>query len=44
MKAECPRDLALARRLVRRSDEIEDLLASGETSGSIRRPIAGNSG
>jgi hypothetical protein len=34
------RDLALAGRLVGRSDEVEDLLAAGETGGSLGRSIA----
>src|SRR4029079_376412 len=32
---ECPCDLALARRLVRRGDEIEDLLAGWQSGGAL---------
>ena len=35
-QAERPRDLALARRLVRRGDEIEDLLAAGKAGGALK--------
>src|SRR6476469_1122690 len=34
-KPECPGNLALARRLVGRSDEVEDLLAAGQSGGAL---------
>src|SRR6185312_9317080 len=36
-KTECPRDLALAGRPARRRNEVEDLLAAGESFGALLR-------
>src|SRR5258705_1430501 len=43
-KPKRPRDLALPRRLVGRSDKIEDLLAVGQAGRSVARLLARRSG